>query len=206
MRTPRRCANQSSSARNAVSASPRARWTSVAPLGHRDAGHQQHLQQEQVGRPQPVIRPAAVSAPVLSPVSCRTPPSRTHSAVTTSRVRPAATPARSGHHRGMARGSRTETRGGVAVVVKVLVQLGHGDRRPPRQQLRQRRSGRLRVFGRHVELDAVARRHHHRLAHAGQRGQLGQRAVDGVRFDGEPLAHRDRCRLVRHADEQEIDG
>ncbi len=65
--------------------------------------------------------------------------------------------------------------GRVPVLVEVLCQIAHGDARAPRQHFGQPGGRAVGVVDGDVQLDAVAGRDHHRLAHRRQRGQLGER-------------------------------
>ena len=60
------------------------------------------------------------------------------------------------------------------------------------------------VVARDVELGAVARREHHRLARRSALGQRAQRAVDAARLKVDALAQLDRRGAVTDSDEEEM--
>ena len=81
----------------------------------------------------------------------------------------------------------------VAVLVEVLGEIGDRDAGPPREHAGEIGGRAIRVVGGDVQLDAVARGDHRRLADRRQRGQLDQRGSGRVRLDRQALAHRDRA-------------
>ena len=60
------------------------------------------------------------------------------------------------------------------------------------------------LIARRVELGAIARRQHHRLAGRQPRRQLAHRHVQAARVEVDPLAQLHRRRLVTDSDEQKV--